>query len=366
MTRLKSVIFDGSFLNKIPSGIATDSSNFLKAFQSKCDQVQIVGVSNKILDVEFQLQHKNIFPSVSFRNKFMALTGLTLIPIDLKGSVYFSSQPNGLHPNYSDGVVLTRIHDIFPITNPEWFQPNVSRYFKFALEQSLLSDYLVCNSTATANSLLEYDDRLQKKIVVVPCETVLQVGNMCNSCYFCSLQEIPTTYLMTIGTFEPRKNLPKLIEAWINWKKSAAEHHKSKFIVVGTSKWLSKESLAALRKAVSHGLIFGGACNFQINRLLINASGYVSASINEGFNIPLHYAYDFGLPLLVSDIEAHQFAATNIIARFNPNSEEEIKAALVKWRDNFNAHGVKYRLEKHDPKKLNIEELVSLTVNALS
>jgi len=104
--------------------------------------------------------------------------------------------------------------------------------------------------------------------------------------------------VLYVGTIEPRKNLPKLIEAFASRKRSGdLPHH---LVCVGPYGWLSRglEDLIQ-RTKVSHAIQFTGYVPFEdLPALYSLAELFVYPSMYEGFGLPVIEAMACGTPVI--------------------------------------------------------------------
>lgn len=101
-------------------------------------------------------------------------------------------------------------------------------------------------------------------------------------------------YLLFIGTIQPRKNLKRLIEAFILLKLRSKIYH---LVIAGKLGWSYQDVLDAADKNV---VITGFVSDEDRNILLKNALVYVQPSITEGFGLPVLEAMAAGVPVVSS------------------------------------------------------------------
>jgi glycosyltransferase involved in cell wall biosynthesis/radical SAM superfamily enzyme YgiQ (UPF0313 family) len=104
--------------------------------------------------------------------------------------------------------------------------------------------------------------------------------------------------ILYVGTIEPRKNLPKLIEAFASRKRAGdLSHH---LVCVGPYGWLSRglDDLIQHTK-VSHAIHFTGYVPFEdLPALYSLAELFVYPSMYEGFGLPVIEAMACGTPVI--------------------------------------------------------------------
>ncbi len=102
-------------------------------------------------------------------------------------------------------------------------------------------------------------------------------------------------YILFVGTIQPRKNLERLIRAYLAL---STKHPALKLVIAGKLGWNYEEVLEMARK---HGVIVTGYIDeAERYSLLGNALVYVQPSITEGFGLPVLEAMGAGVPVVSS------------------------------------------------------------------
>lgn len=323
MESIRSVIFDTRFLDKnLQSGIARDSKAIHSQFIKNEWSISLL----KYKAICSEMGDALASPSVQLDKSLARATVEALIfgkPLktpNLETSYFYLSQisPIKVDANNSSCQRIIRIHDLFPITNPNWFTSRARLHFKAGLRSIRPGDILITNSKATTESLLQVmSDRISREQVhEIPCpSTDFAASTPCNVCELCANANPLNDYFMAVGTIEPRKNYVNLLTAW---EESAPNNFGFKLIIVGNLGWHDKEIKRRL-DAQKNVLHFKGICDYQLYELYKNAFAFISASLNEGFNIPLHEAQSIGSRLVLSDIEIHhEFVPEDMARWFDP------------------------------------------------
>jgi glycosyltransferase involved in cell wall biosynthesis len=284
------------------------SSKFLLDKNVDLEDLEVVKMSRSVRTVNAQalLQNKTI-PMVNWDGPFFQthLTGLAC--------------SNGSSPTF------LRLHDTFPLSNPEWFTWQGQRLFRIATKSLSPHTVLICNSLSTQMAARINPVFSKFESMVVPCK-IMKVDNSyipCNSCDYCVNSSLLTEFLLAVGTIEPRKNYDLLIDGW------ESAHKQSRFqklIILGRPGWKSKNTQKKIKQ--SETIIWMSPCDFGLQQIFFSASGFISASLAEGFDIPSVFANRLGIPSAISSIDAHKELCPNAQVFFNPNSRVEISAAI--------------------------------------
>lgn len=109
-------------------------------------------------------------------------------------------------------------------------------------------------------------------------------------------------YLICLGTLEPRKNLRRLFDAWLDIKPS--ERLGIKLVVVGVRGWMM-ELVTSQQHEAENSMVFTGFLeDAELNHLLGGALALAYPSLYEGFGLPVLEAMSQGVPVLTSHIGA--------------------------------------------------------------
>lgn len=211
------------------------------------------------------------------------------------------------------------VHDILPVTNPEWFPPHIPALFRDWLDAlGALADGCVCVSAATAEALAEW--WRARGLDPLP---RLEVAH--NGADFSALDAAPSIpldpdlehalssapSLLMVGTIEPRKGhrhaLAALERLW-------SDGIEVNLIIVGREGWLhdSPADRAPIRALVQRlrehpqlgqRLFWPSEVDdATLATLYRRASALLAAAENEGFGLPLIEAAHHGLALIARDI----------------------------------------------------------------
>lgn len=134
------------------------------------------------------------------------------------------------------------------------------------------------------------------------------------------------TYVLFVGTLEPRKNLRRLIAAWTSL--SEAERGDAQLVVVGLVGWMVNDLIKEIRTDPS--VVFKGYVeDVELASLMAGATALVYPSIYEGFGLPVIEAMAQGIPVLTSDIGATREVALGAAVMVDPTSIDSIRRGLA-------------------------------------
>lgn len=135
-------------------------------------------------------------------------------------------------------------------------------------------------------------------------------------------------YFLSLGTLEPRKNVERLLEAWLG----IDEHQRlgAKLVFVGLRGWMVDELLKRHADADASVVFAGYLGDASLNRLLRDAQALLYPSLYEGFGLPVLEAMAQGIPVLTSDIGATREVAADAALLVDPTDVSDIRAGVVR------------------------------------
>ena len=133
--------------------------------------------------------------------------------------------------------------------------------------------------------------------------------------------------ILTVGTIEPRKNLTKLIQAYLDLPQAIRK--KYQLIIVGGSGWNNSEIYNLAQKS-SQIKFIGRVKDEKLVRLYNEATVFAYPSLYEGFGLPPLEAMASGTPVLISNISSIPEVTGEAAILVNPKSVDSIKKGLLK------------------------------------
>ncbi len=137
-------------------------------------------------------------------------------------------------------------------------------------------------------------------------------------------------YFIYVGSIHPRKNLQRLIPAFLAFKKKTTS--ATKLVIVGQTFWKNKELELIMKEAVENGdIVFVGRLEGEDLKLAVGgAKASVYVSYFEGFGIPIVEAFSAHVPVITSDVTSMPEVAGSAALFIDPFSVESIADGLEK------------------------------------
>lgn len=129
-------------------------------------------------------------------------------------------------------------------------------------------------------------------------------------------------YLLSVGTFEPRKNLPALLDAFRALRR---EGRDLQLLVVGRQAWTQPLPLGEL---APHVRLTGAVTDGELHALYAGAACFVMPSLHEGFGLPLAEAMAAGTPAVASDIPSLREVGGETVRYADPHDPGGLAAAI--------------------------------------
>ena len=299
------IAFDGTVLRPGRTGVGYYTEHLLHHLAQVASNDELVVVSNRAIDTTSPLPPRVRIATPSRRvprmvwMQTMAVTTLREVEADV---VHFT---NGMVPLFSPVPTVVTIHDMSLRLYPRYHPVR-----RVLLNRPLVdlaarrADAIITVSESAKRDIVSYY-RLDPKRVHVVYEAAAPSFKRVEDPE--ELDRVRKRYglderiILYVGTIEPRKNLPTLIDAFAARRRSGELSHQ--LVCVGPYGWLSRglEDRVA-RSHVAHAINFTGYVPFEdLPALYTLAEMFVYPSMYEGFGLPVIEAMARGCPVVVSD-----------------------------------------------------------------
>jgi len=204
--------------------------------------------------------------------------------------------------------VVPFVHDLLPVTRPEWFVAELVDAFGDAVRGQLrCADLVLTNSRATALAAEELMGTLRADPPPV-CPVQLgadPAGGAERSRGAGTADDLPGDlrghrYLLVVGTVEPRKNQVRVLDAFT---RLGEEHPDLHLVVVGRTGWHAEDVAGQLRTMAADDprvQWLQGVGDDQLDALYRHAFLVLVPSLWEGYGLPLMEAAAHGVAVITS------------------------------------------------------------------
>lgn len=231
---------------------------------------------------------------------------------------------------------VVTVHDIGPLTHPEYFSEAPAGIMERSLKQAVKqAAALICVSQATADELKgyvfeRYGENIEDRIHVVLEGVGKEFFEPSNMECLDSLDKLPSQdvpFILSAGKISPRKNFQGVIEA-LGKLKDCVPHH---LVAVGGDGWDFEQVKDLVREyGIEDRVHFVGyVSDEQLRALYRRASVYVHASLFEGFGLTVLEAMASGCPVVTSNCSSLPEVAGDAAILVDPQHADDIASAIV-------------------------------------
>lgn len=133
-------------------------------------------------------------------------------------------------------------------------------------------------------------------------------------------------FVLAVGTMEPRKNLPRLVEAFA--ATAAARRDGFTLVLAGARGWSGAELESVVGRHRDVVRPIGFVPDQQLPALYAEASAFAYPSLAEGFGLPVLEAMAAGTPVITSSSSSLPEVAGDAALLVDPTDADEITAGL--------------------------------------
>jgi len=203
---------------------------------------------------------------------------------------------------------VVTVHDL-----SQWVHPSRFGYVRRAywhwmtLHTIRLATHIIAVSENTRSDLGRYLSVEAERIEVIP-EAAAPSFRPLPDCRYDSpplrRYGIGGPYVLHVGTLEPGKNIPRLLEAFARFRRESALDWR--LVLAGDRGWLRRDIFHTIRRhALEDRVILAGYVPDEDLPLLYNAAEFFAfPSLNEGFGLPPLEAMACGAPVIASNVSS--------------------------------------------------------------
>jgi glycosyltransferase involved in cell wall biosynthesis len=302
------IAFDGTTLRPARTGVGYYTEHLLHHLIRASVDDEIIVISNRPLDTAYPLPPEVRVVASSSRvprivwMQTMAPRLLRRLGVDV---AHFT---NGMVPLAMSVPTVVTIHDMSLTMFPKYHPPR----------RVLLNRPLVDMAARRAEAIITVSESAKRDIVRLYGSQAERI-HVVHEAAAPSFQPVrdrvvldrvrdryglAERFVLYVGTIEPRKNLPKLIEGFASRRKSGQLPHQ--LVCAGPYGWLSRdiEDLIA-RLQIEDAVRFTGYVPFEdLAALYTLAEMFVFPSLYEGFGLPVIEAMACGTPVVTGHVAA--------------------------------------------------------------
>ena len=278
------------------------------------------------------------------QNKMLTYTMYNFLTkkLNIRHNLIFGTKSDIYHffnftiPKNIKGKVINTIYDTVFISAPETMGDRKElEEYKYGAQKS---DLIITISESAKNDIIKNLGVNEDKIEIV--HPGIDLENYSQKYEKEELERIrkkynlPSEYILYLGTIEPRKNIERIIKAFIKYKEKVDDNLK--FVIVGKKGW-KYENIMKLIESMGTDIIITGYIDEEDKIPIYKlAQFFAFPSLYEGFGMPVLEAMAAGVPVVTSNVSSLPEVAGDAAILVDPLSEDEIFEAYKKIRSDSN------------------------------
>lgn len=234
-------------------------------------------------------------------------------------------------PLHGRTPVVVNIADVLFLDHPEWFD---ARFLRYAVP---LTHWAVRRAQHVITISEQSADALQRHFRLPPDHvSVVYCGAAQGNAPVAGVPGpagVPSRYMLAVGRFDERKNIPRLLDACE--RVVAAGREDFHLVLVGSheGRWPELEMRIEKATAARWLTVERRIPNERLAALYASSDGLVFPSLGEGFGLPILEAFRARKSGVLSDIPVFREIADDAALFADPTSVEALSDALGRYWD---------------------------------
>ena len=267
-----------------------------------------------------------------FLQKLLVNKGINLFHSLTLGTVY---PANNLR-------VISTVHDLIPTLFPEDYVTSLDGkwLYQLKLRSICASNGLIAISEATKQDVLKHYHVSADKISVayLAASSIYIPAGLTVQNEFRERLRVPDSYILYLGGYSFRKNVPVLIQAFSQLKNL---RHHVKLVLAGGIKSGPEEQLRSLiaELGIQEDVVWlGHISERDLPILYSGAEIFVYPSIYEGFGLPVLEAMACGAPVITSNVSSLPEVAGDAAVLVDPHDKIGLTMAMRRILEDSSFH----------------------------
>ena len=333
------IAMDASSILKERTGVGTYTYNLLLNLAPRLQDHDLIVWANALRG---EMRDRSEFDKLDLTLKRTRIPGKLLLSTwkyfafprveSLLGKIDLFHSPNFFfHPHRAETKTIATIHDLFFLTHPDKAERYGGRYFKEVLGRYATEiDHFIAVSDWTKMDLIKHLEIPAEKITVIHhgIDPLFLGRPEMDSASLRADCRIDRPYFLSVGTIEPRKNYPFLIEAFDSWRRRS--NQDCLLVIAGRPGWGGEPVYRTVEDLDAGEWIRmpGYVDSRTLHSLYCNCAGLLLTTLYEGFGLPALEAMACGVPVVASDTSALREVLGNAGFFFPVNSREAFLSRL--------------------------------------
>lgn len=266
-----------------------------------------------------------------------------------EADVWFSPGDLWWQPGYASALaglkertgvrILQMVHDLYVFDRPAWSPRGFSRVFARQLRDiAPFADHWLASSAGVADQVA---DRLRDWALPPRPVTVLPMGWDSFASFSDPGADRATLdalgvgrrpFILFVGTIEPRKNVPALLDA-MDALRSTHGDRVPTLVVAGGYGWRARGTRARIRQGERDGHVVWARNlpDAELAALYRSARFTVMPSRGEGWGLAVQESLALGAPCIASTAGATREAGLDLARYVDPERPDELRSAIEAW-----------------------------------
>ena len=242
-------------------------------------------------------------------------------------------EPNFLSHNFAGPTVITA-HDLswirFPETHPAERVKIMNKLFPRSLAKA---DHVITDAAYTRDEIIAQFGIAPERITSIPLGARAifhpRTEDECSP-YLADHQLAFRSFILCVGTLEPRKNLEFMIRTYAALPEPL--RRAQPLVIVGMKGWLTSSLESVMQPLVAAGQVrpMGFTTDEDLATLYASATTLVYPSLYEGFGLPPLEAMASGTPVIVSNRSTLPEVVGTAGILIDPTDDAALKDALAR------------------------------------
>ncbi len=328
------IAFDGTTLRPGRTGVGYYTEHLLHHLVQEGPDDEVVVISNRPVETTRPLPSRvrvEVSPGHLPRMVWMQTQAPRLLRRHVVDVAHFT---NGMVPLASSVPTVVTIHDVSLTMYPRFHPSRRVLLNRPLVDLSVKkADAIITVSESAKRDILQTYGLAQERVHVVheaAAPEFRSIGDVRELDRVRRRYDLAERFILCVGTIEPRKNLPRLIEGFARRRRSGELPHQ--LVCVGPYGWLSRDVDALIeRLQIADAIRFAGYVPFDDLPAIYNlAEMFVFPSVYEGFGLPVIEAMACGTPVITGQVPALAEVAGGAVEQVDRLDADQLGDAMVK------------------------------------
>ncbi|KPJ68683.1 hypothetical protein AMJ44_05725 [candidate division WOR-1 bacterium DG_54_3] len=323
--------YDGRFITEKPTGNGIYAARLIEALSAidKHNQyrVYLAGSNSKATSTFNENVKIRIMPRI---HRYSWVRVPILFPWELQRRAVDIFHAHYTVPAWIKIKVVLTLHDFFWIVNPQQFVSLKRIPITYTVKRAVNSaDKILVGTSFIQHETMTFFNIPEERFEIIPYGVDSRFFERPSEDQQTRVRHkygIDGPYILSVGDMHPRKNLTRLLEAFL----LLPHHDDLKLVIVGKPVWKTKALFDRIKKErlEERVIITGYVSDEDMKPLYQSAEVFCYPSLYEGFGFPIIEAMASGVPVAASETSSCPEVGGNAALYFDPTRVEDIADTL--------------------------------------